>query len=88
MTTTPVVPAAGDVPGESKRSRIGWGRAVVSGLVLVLLGFLVCAYVPDFILKHANMGRSERADLAAAVTLVGVVAMAWLLRRLQRRGVI
>lgn len=66
---------------------IGWGRAIVSGLVLVAVGFFVCAYVPNVLLRHfTGMGRSARADLAGIVSISGVVVMAWLLRRLQARG--
>jgi hypothetical protein len=88
MTAAPVEPAGRAGPEAIDRVGIRWGRAVLSGLALVVMGFLVCAYLPDVILKHANMGRDERANLAAGISLVGVVAMAWLVRRLQRRGLI
>jgi hypothetical protein len=88
MTASRVEPTGGVERGEIDRSAIGWGRAVLSGVALVLVGFLVCAYLPDVILKRANMGRSERANLATAVSLVSVAVMAWILRRLQRKGVI
>lgn len=76
-------------PDEVDRATIGWGRAVVSGLVLVALGFLGSVYLPNVIVTHlASWSRAARAGLAAVVSITAVAALAWLLRRLQSRGLI
>jgi hypothetical protein len=71
------------------RGTIRWGRALVSGLLIVALGFLGCVYVPNLIVTDfSGMARSTRADLAAAVSLVALAFVAWVLRRLQSRRLI
>jgi hypothetical protein len=82
-------PAAGPrSPGE-RRNAIGWPRAIASGLALLLVGIGVGVYGAQFAVeKLTGLDRDQRVWVATAVTTVSVVAMAWVLRRLQARGVI
>ena len=55
----------------------------------MVLGILVCVYVPNYLVVHlTSLARDKRADVAAIVAVAGVALMAWLLRSLQRRRLI
>lgn len=85
----PAGPGELDAPVELDRASIGWGRAVGSGLAVVVLGLLVCVYLPNYLVTHlSSWTRDQRAGLATVVCFAGLAAIAWLLRRLQARGVI
>ena len=68
---------------------IGWGRAIGSGLAVLLVGFVAAVYGANSVVtKLTGVSRSTRQYLASALFLVVVVAMAWVLRRLQARRLI
>ena len=83
----PTAPAAQvGSPAEQRRDAIGWGRALGSAVVIVLIGFLGAVWLPDVLLKQLSVGRDTAAVTAAGVSILVVVAMAWGLRRLQAGG--
>lgn len=68
---------------------IGWGRALASGMAILLVGFFAAIYGADSVVtKLTGVGRTTRQYLAGALFLVVVFALAWVLRRLQSRRLI
>jgi len=66
---------------------IGWVRAIVSGLVVLLVGFGGGLIGANAILTKAlGLTRDARQWLATALFLVVVIVLAWALRWLQGRG--
>ena len=71
------------------REHIGWPRAVLSGLAILIVGFGVAVGGTNYILTNFNsVNRDTKVYLASTLFLVVVVLMAWVLRRLQARGLI
>ena len=80
---------AGPVSPDERRNAIGWPRALGSGLAVLLVGIGVGVYGAQFAVEQlTGLARDQRVWVATAVMTVSVVAMAWVLRRLQARGVI
>ena len=80
---------AGPVSPDERRNAIGWPRAIGSGLAVLLVGIGVGVYGAQFAVEQlTGLARDQRVWVATAVMTVSVVAMAWVLRRLQARGVI
>ena len=78
-----------DSQSHEERAEIGWGRAALVVVVTMLFGVLVLVYGANLILTHAH--RLKRGAAVAIVTtgfFVVLIAMAWVLRVLQRRNVI
>ncbi len=70
-------------------SVIGWGRAALTTALVVIVGLAVLVYGPNMVLTRVHsIGRSARVAVATAIFACGLVGLAWLLRRLQRRGLI
>ena len=70
-------------------SAIGWARAIVTAVVIVVVGVLVLVYGSNAALTKIH-GKT-RNSLVAIVTplfFAVLIAMAWGLRRLQRRKII
>jgi hypothetical protein len=81
-------PAVPTTPDE-RRARIGWGRAILTGVAIVVVAFLGAIWLPDLILRQfSSVSRDTRTLVAATVSVVVVLAIAWALRRLQSRGAI
>jgi hypothetical protein len=75
------------VSGE--RRPIGWGRAIASGVVILVVAVVVTVGGANLILTRANgLSRDNRQYLAAFYFLVTVAVIAWALRRLQSRNAI
>ena len=73
----------------STRDNIGWVRAVVSGIIVLLVGFGGGVLGANAILTKAlGLTRDARQWLATALFLVVMVVLAWALRWLQGRGLI
>lgn len=71
------------------QSEIGWGRAVLTGVAVVVVGFGVAVGGANAVMTRlTGLSRDVRQWLAVALFLFVVVAMAWTLRRLQARGLI
>jgi hypothetical protein len=74
---------------DETRVEIGWPRAFLTAAVVVIVGIIALVYVPNWILTKIN-GKT-RGSLVAVATIaffVLLLALAWTLRRLQRRNVI
>ena len=68
---------------------IGWLRAIATGVAILVVGIGVAVVGGNRILTKAlGVTRGGREALASALFLVVLVALAWLLRRLQARGLI
>jgi len=71
------------------RSGIGWGRATLTGLVVVVLGGVAALGGANAVLTRATgLSRDVREYIASIVILAVVIVLAWGLRRLQARGLI
>jgi hypothetical protein len=70
-------------------SPIGWGRAVVSTLVILAVGAAALVFLPNWVLVHlTGISRNARVAIATVGFLAAFVIVAWALRRLQARGTI
>lgn len=89
MTSTEGGQPAQATPAEGPGADLGWGRAIASGLGILLVGFVAAVYAAnEVVTRLTSMARSTRQYLAATLFVVVVVAMAWVLRRLQARRLI
>jgi hypothetical protein len=81
--------SAASVTPDERRRAIGWPRAIASGLGLVLIGVAIGVYGAETAVeKLTGIDRDQRVWVATGIMTVSVVLMAWVLRRLQARGVI
>jgi hypothetical protein len=77
------------VNAQTPQAEIGWGRALLSGLAVLAVGFVGAVYVPNRILTKAlGLTRTAREWLAIGTFFVVIVGLAWVLRRLQAHKVI
>jgi len=84
MTTPPI-----EDTGQESESTIGWGRAVLTSAVIVVLGAVCFIYGPNWALTHlSGLSRNGRVAVATIGFAVLFVLFAWGLRRLQARRVI
>ena len=73
----------------SEREGIGWFRGIVTGLGILVVGLAASVMGADEIItRFTSLSRDNVAYLASAFFLGCVLAAAWVLRRLQDRGVI
>ena len=78
-----------EASSESATQEIGWGRAILSGLAVLVVGFAGVVYVPNRILTKAlGLTRTAREWLAIGTFFVVVCGLAWALRWLQARKLI
>ena len=76
-------------PASEPPSPIGGGRAVLSALVILVVGAAVLVFLPNWVLVHlTGLSRNGRVALATIAFFAAFVLVAWALRRLQARGVI
>jgi len=74
---------------EIERPEIGWARAIATGLAILVLGLAVAVAGADEIIKQVtSVSRNVVEYLVTAYFVACVVGAAWLLRRLQRRGIL
>ena len=68
---------------------IGWLRAALSAVVIVVIAITVLVYVPNAVMTKLH-GKTHGSLVAVATTIffVMLLAMAWGLRQLQRRKII
>jgi hypothetical protein len=68
---------------------ISWPRAIVAAVLIAAVGILALVYVPNWILTRIH-GKTRSSLVAVATTTFFMLlfALAWTLRRLQRRKVI
>ena len=68
---------------------MSWPRAILSGLVIVLVAFGLLVFTTDLILSDlTSLERSRRVLLATVWFIGSLVGLLWALRRLQQRRII
>ena len=68
---------------------IGWIRAVLTGVIVLVVGLAASVGVANLILtKATGLSRNIREYVASVVFLAVVFLLAWALRRLQAHGLI
>ena len=95
MTNVPSPDAndAGTLPSigadEAAPPEIGWVRAILSGLGILIVAFAAAVLGANRILTKAlGLRRTPREWLATGLFFLVIIVMAWLLRRLQARKLI
>ena len=84
-STSAGAPDQGDGDGDG----IGWGRAILSGLAILVVGLAGTVIGANAILtKSLALTRAARVGLSTALFFVVIVVVAWVLRRLQDRKLI
>jgi hypothetical protein len=77
------------VEDEESPSPIGWGRAALTAIAILVIGTATLVIAPNWVLVHlTGLSRNGRVAVATVGFVVIFVALAWELRRLQARGVI
>ncbi len=70
-------------------AEVGWIRAIASAAAVLVVGFAAAVLGSNEILTRlSGVDRHGRQYLATALFFVVIVAMAWVLRRLQARKLI
>jgi hypothetical protein len=67
---------------------IGWPRAILTAAVIVIVAIAVLVYGSNTILTMHGKTRSSLVGIVTPLFFVVLVAIAWGLRRLQRRNII
>ena len=76
-------------PTRVDSAEIGWGRAILTGLAILAVGIGGAVYGANRILTKAlGLRRTPREWLATGLFFLVVIALAWILRRLQDRKLI
>lgn len=70
------------------RAEIGWPRAIVSGLAILLVGFGAVFAANRILTRALALRRTPREWLATGLFFLVVVLLGWVLRRLQDRELI
>ena len=71
------------------QAAISWPRAIVTTVIVAVVGIGLLAYGTDYLLKHlTDLDRSQRVGVATTFFFVVLIGLAFALRRLQRRGVV
>ena len=74
---------------DDAHARIGWWRAILTAAIIAVVGIVVCVYGTNAILTRVHsLNRGNRVGLATAWFFITLLALAWTLRRLQRRNII
>jgi hypothetical protein len=74
---------------EAGTATIGWGRALLTGFAVLVVGLAASAGGANVVLtKATGLSRDVREYVASVVFLTVVIVLAWALRRLQARGMI
>ena len=74
---------------EEQPASIGWGRAVLSALLIVVVGAVLFIFGPNWLLTHlTGLSRNGRVAVVTIGFAVFFVLFVWGLRRLQARRVI
>jgi hypothetical protein len=71
------------------RDGVGWLRAILSGIAVLVIGLAATVLVADVIItKATGLSRDAAAYLASGWFVVALCLIAFILRRLQRRGLV
>lgn len=74
---------------EQRRAAIGWPRALLSGLAVIVVGFAGAVLGANAIITRAlALTRTAREWLATGLFFAVLIVVAFALRRLQARGLI
>jgi hypothetical protein len=77
-------PSEQSVGGAEPPSPIGWGRAVVSTFVILVVGVTALVIFPNWVLVHlTGLSRNGRVAVATVGFALAFLAIAWALRRMQ-----
>jgi hypothetical protein len=72
-----------------RRAEFGWVRGLATALVILIVGFVAVVYVTNVIVtRFTGMQRPTRVGLATAWFFISLLALAFVLRRLQARGIV
>ena len=72
---------------DSAQAEIGWPRAIITAVLVVVIGIVLLAYGTNALLtKLTSLDRSQRVGVSTAYFVAVFAAIAFGLRRLQRRG--
>jgi hypothetical protein len=75
-----------DAPGTSA---IGWWRAVLSAVAILVVGLALFVYLPNWVLENlTGVGRHARVAITTTGFFAVFFGLAWALRRLQAHGVV
>ena len=87
---SPAVRAVDPDPGNDvAQATISWFRAIVTAVVVAVAGGGLLAYGTNAWLNHlTGIDRSQRVAVATIWFAVVLAGLAWVLRRLQQRGVL
>jgi hypothetical protein len=78
-----------DTEPDTPDAAIGWGRALLTGVVVLVVGLAASVGGANAILTRATgLSRDVREYTASVLFLAVVTGVAWALRRLQARGLI
>ena len=79
---------AEETQGGGDAAPVGWGRAVATAAVMIVVSFIVFLYVPNRLLGYLSLHVVPRVRdlLVAGWWTVAFVACCWLFVRLQRSG--
>ncbi|MFM2076936.1 MAG: hypothetical protein RJA49_826 [Actinomycetota bacterium] len=67
---------------------MSWVRAIITGLLVVIVTFLLLVIVPQVILQLSGMDRSTKVFIATVEFGVALAALMYALRRLQQRHIL
>jgi len=67
---------------------IGWPRAILSAIAIVVIATAVLVYGSNAVLTMHGKTRSSLVGIVAPLFFVFLIALAWALRQLQRRKII
>jgi hypothetical protein len=78
--------ATGDQPAATV---IGWWRAALSAVIILVVGLVLLVYLPNWLLEHlTGLGRHGRVAITTIGFFVLLFALSWALRRLQAHDVV
>ena len=79
-----------DRPGVVRvTSAIGWWRAVLSAVAILVVGLALFVYLPNWVLENlTGVGRHGRVAITTTGFFALFVGLVWVLRRLQAHGII
>ena len=77
---------SGDAPATSG---IGWWRAALSAVAILVVGVVLLVYLPNWVLENlTGVGRHGRVAITTTGLFAVFLALAWGLRRLQAHDVL
>ena len=73
-----------DAVADEATSAIGWWRAALSAVVILVVGLVLLVYLPNWVLENFTaVGRHGRVTVTTIGFFAVLIALAWGVRRLQ-----